>query len=234
MGGDAGAAGLSCDGWLAQFLGKPAWHLKRPEERVPALPEAPVFVDAKIPVARIADLARLQSAGFAMVDVNVQLLRPATLAAPMPVAGRARLAGPEDELAVRDVAGQVFVYDRFHVDPRVDHGAANALKSAWAGNYFNGSRGEWMVVGLHDGAVAGFLQLLAGAEDTVVIDLIGVAGTAQGQGLATAMIAHALTTCALGKAMRVGSQLANSPALALYQRLGFAISSADFVLHYHG
>ena len=95
-----------------------------------------------------------------------------------------------------------------------------------------------MVVAETNGQVVGFLQLLWGQEDTLIIDLIGVAPENQGKGLGRAMICHAAMH-GTGDHRRpakilVGTQAANIPSIRLYESLGLRMYSAQYALHYHG
>ncbi|MBZ0167290.1 MAG: GNAT family N-acetyltransferase, partial [Candidatus Omnitrophica bacterium] len=78
-----------------------------------------------------------------------------------------------------------------------------------------------------------FIQLLKTA-DTLIIDLIAVDETARQRKLATDMIHYAQKNCR-GNCVkyRVGTQLANTPSINLYQNLGFYMTRKDYVYHYH-
>lgn len=215
---------LKRDAWLSQILGKPAWHLSGADF---SAPEGHAFIDAKIAVDDVPAILALQAKGFAVMDVNVLLERPAGALARL---GAAREAMPDDASAVTSLASEVFVYDRFHRDPAIGHATASRLKAEWAGNYFRGARGDRMIVAEDGGHVCGFLQLLTAADGATVIDLIAVGPQNRGRGCARAMITLA---AADGRPMRVGTQIANLPSLALYESLGFRIASASYVLHLH-
>jgi ribosomal protein S18 acetylase RimI-like enzyme len=218
---------VKSDPWLSQILGKPAYHLSGAAFTPPA---GRAFVDAKVAVDDTATLLHLQGQGFAVIDANVQLLRPAGA---MPAGGvRVRPAVAGDEPAVRAVAADAFIYDRFHRDPAIGHDAAARLKAEWAGNYFAGKRGDRMIVAEDDAGVCGFLQLLRGTDGGTIIDLVAVANRSRGRGAARSMIAIAANTTDTG-ALRVGTQLANLHSLSLYETLGFRIISAAYVLHLH-
>jgi ribosomal protein S18 acetylase RimI-like enzyme len=195
------------------------------------LPTGRAFVDAKVPTDALDRLQQLEAAGFAVVDTSVHLTRAA---GPLDLeTGQARFATPADEAAVRAVAAEAITQSRFHLDPAIPKATAHRLKADWAGNFFAGRRGDWMVVAEEAGEVCGFLQLLR-SEDGVVIDLIGVSGRRRSRGLGGQMVAFAARHC-LGRPARltVGTQIANVRSLAFYQRLGFTITSALYVLHLH-
>ncbi len=215
-------------------MGKPCFHLAvggralGPED----LPPGPCFVGAKVPVEDAGALLDLQGLGFRVVDTNVQLARPA--AGMGAGVGSVRFARPPDEPGVRSLARAAFTHSRFHRDPDVGVELAGRIKEEWAANFFAGGRGHWMVVAEEQGGIVGFLQLLAGAEQSVVIDLVAVAEAWRGRAVARSMIAFASTACRGEPApLRVGTQLANAPSLRLYTKLGFALESASYVLHLH-
>ncbi len=222
---------LRPDPWLSERLGKPAFQVGR-DIAAAGLPPPPSFVGAKLDVGDTEGLLRLQALGFRVVDTNVQLRRDA---APwVAQAGPARFAENEDEAGIRAIAGEAFIYDRFHRDPIIGGAAAARIKADWAGNFFAGKRGDWMVTAGIPGRPEGFLQLLKGDNGTIVIDLVAVAPAHQGKGLARAMIGFAARACMDRAApLRVGTQIANLPSLSLYARLGFNIVSAAYVLHLH-
>ena len=143
-----------------------------------------------------------------------------------------RPARNDDADAVVRVAGAGFSKSRFHADPQIDRVIANRIKADWAGNFFAGKRGDWMVVAEREGQIAGFLQLL-GRDGHLVIDLIAVDSAARGKRLATNMIEHASASLMPGAPMRVGTQLANTASVRLYESLGFRLVRAEHVLHCH-
>jgi GNAT superfamily N-acetyltransferase len=200
---------------LAQVSGKRAWML-----------------DVKVGVRRVAEVAALTERGFRVIDTNVQLTRRP--GASVPGAASCRFAIATDEAAVRGVAAGSFSQTRFHLDPRIPKASADRIKEEWAGNFFSGSRGEWMVVAEDGGVVAGFAQILRDASGSLVIDLIGVQPSSRGKGLGRSMIAFASQAC-LGRAapMIVGTQIGNTGSQRLYENLGFRVTDASYVLHLH-
>jgi ribosomal protein S18 acetylase RimI-like enzyme len=80
----------------------------------------------------------------------------------------------------------------------------------------------------------GFVQVLRGKGDSLVIDLVAVRPGSRGKGLGRAMIAFAAQAC-LGQPapMVVGTQISNLRSLRLYESLAFRVSAAEYVLHLH-
>jgi dTDP-4-amino-4,6-dideoxy-D-galactose acyltransferase len=196
------------------------------------LPHGDAFISAKVDVADKSSLQTLKNIGFERVETLVTMQRPSTPMAP--AGGSARFARASDVGAVRAIARRAFVFDRFHADPEIGPAIASRVKEEWAANFFAGKRGDWMVVGEDEGGVVGFLQLLKGPSDELVIDLIAVCDRHSGKGIARAMIGFAYENC-LGRpvSFRVGTQEANAKALALYQKLGFRRAFERYTLHKH-
>lgn len=198
-------------------------------------PACHVFVSAKVPTPDTACVAALEGLGFRVVDTNVQLERE--LAAPWPKSPTAAgyavgWSAPEDQEAVAHLAGQSFRSSRFHLDPRIPREAADRVKACWAANFFSGERGNAMAVAHREDEAVGFLLLLhAGSE--LVIDLVATGAEHRGRGLAAAMIRFAARKCPDFETLVVGTQVANTPSLRLYEKLGFRVRGASYVLHRH-
>jgi ribosomal protein S18 acetylase RimI-like enzyme len=145
-----------------------------------------------------------------------------------------RLAKPEDKSKVKALAGSCFRYSRFHLDPAVGLELANKIKAEWAGNFFDGKRGQAMIVAQKGNDIVGFLQLLDDKKGTITIDLIGVDEKSRQQGVAEAMINFAQAQVPNAATIAVGTQIANVPSVRCYEKLGFKFAKAAYVFHYHG
>ena len=181
-------------------------------------------------------MAALEGLGFRVVDCTMTLEKPRapTEDTTAPEHG-VRMALASDESLVAALAKDSMTNSRFHLDPAIPPQLAGRIKEEWVRNFFRGTRGQWMVVAARDQAVEGFLQLLQGSDGALIVDLIAVAASARGCGLAVAMSRFAERECETsGGAVRVGTQVSNIPALRLYTKLGFQSVSSTFVLHCHG
>lgn len=228
---------LTTDAWLSGVFGYPALRIgfDPAGDRLSTLGNhGRFFAYAKLDVSLIARLSMLIDTGFRVVDT--------ALTFDGSISGtsgtRVRFAGPADRGQVSAIAGKAFLFSRFHLDPRVPPGVADIIKSSWAANYFDGGRGDGMLVAEVDGAVVGFLQLLRAQQDVLVIDLIGVDPAHQGRGLGREMILHAarhgIGDGWVPKKITVGTQAANMPSVRLYESLGLRFKSAQYVVHHHG
>lgn len=226
------------DAWLAGRLGCAVYTVEPGTEAGEVATHAgerPALYQAKVTAEDVAAVRELATVGFYSVDVNVTLARePDASAAPQRYAvvhGR-----PEHRDAVLAIAGSCFRYSRFHLDPAISQEAADRVKRDWAASYFDGARGDHVLVALDGGDPVGFLAVLArkdGARDVRVIDLVGVATAAQGAGVGRDLTAAFLAEAATAAAVEVGTQAANLPATRMYERMGFAVARTTWVLHRH-
>lgn len=232
---------LQPDDWLSEILGKRALRVVLDESSnhegplASQLADEPLFATAKVSVEDITLVTRLQDLGFRVVDtaLTFELDRLAGCST-----DGVRFSEEQDRDRVVDIAAHAFVYSRFHLDTMIPNQLADRVKAEWVANYFNGARGDAMVVADRGGAVAGFLLLLRGREGSMIIDLIAVDAKHVRRGLARAMVAYAATH-GFGDghaptSIRVGTQAANTSSVRLYEDLGFRLCCAQYVLHYHG
>ncbi|MDD1662940.1 MAG: GNAT family N-acetyltransferase, partial [Methanomicrobiales archaeon] len=136
-----------------------------------------------------------------------------------------------------DIAGSCFVHSRFHADPLIPKAFADTVKQKWIANSLSGKRGEGVFVAETGGRPVGFLAVTAAGDagDRVrVIDLIGVDRGFQGRGAGSSLVASFINDSAGAcDRLRVGTQIANIPSLRLYEKFGFRIAGASYVLHAH-
>ena len=133
-----------------------------------------------------------------------------------------------------EIAGQSFAYSRFHQDPLIPLDVANAIKADWTEAYFDGTRGNEMIVAINEGQVSGFLLLIENGNK-LIIDLIAVDKKFRGRGYASGMVEYVL-----GHApshinyISAGTQENNRASTAFYKALGFAPKIRQLTLHKHG
>lgn len=191
---------------------------------------------AKTDTSAVAAVRELGTAGMHVVDTTVTLERAAG-EAPEPPDGVEVNDCPSDQAdAVLDIAGSCFRYSRFHVDPQIPRPLAHRIKREWVASYVRGQRGERLLVATAGGRVAGFLAVLSAAEagrQVRVIDLVGVDERSQRSGVGIALVAAFIERAGTADLLRVGTQVANLPSLALYHRCGFRIAGTGYVLHMH-
>ena len=231
------------DGWLTDVTGIPCFSMDAADAKdVPELPsgvpDGAAFLFAKVPVTRVDVVKALTRAGFYLVDTNVTLQHiasaPSDEASPAVVIEQ---AAASDHAAAQDIASNSFRYSRFHLDPGFPRALADRVKREWVRSYCERRRGSELLVARREGQVAGFLAVLTTSDDgrtAAVIDLVAVDRSAQGVGVGTALVRHFVREWRKrADVLRVGTQLANFPSLALYRRCGFSVVGAKYVLHAH-
>ena len=225
------------DAWLAGILGKPAFKVDAGDAAAVRdhLKGRTAYYFAKVDAADVTRTKELLGAGFFVADVNVTFaVAPSKLVgvtSPSVDVGAMPAAKKEEVLAI---AHDSFKYTRFHLDPLVGKATADLVKKEWVRNYAEGKRGDHLFVATKDGTPLGFLAALKSHDgDTAIIDLVGVKPDAQRQGVGRAMITRFADHYRATKELLVGTQVANTPSVRLYESMGFRLKSSQYVLHLH-
>jgi ribosomal protein S18 acetylase RimI-like enzyme len=234
------------DSWLSEVLGMHVCKLKVDDTTLAAdhitrrgdflkylAVKKQLFAYAKVPVHSIASIAFLEDLGFHLVDTNITFEKHI---GPTPAAAgpcTIRSASNADEVQTVALASRAFRYSRFHLDHHLAEGIADRIKAQWVKSYFAGQRGDAMIVAETERTIIGFLQLIQNNDESVTIDLIGVDTTQRRRGIASALISFAEAQFPAARRLRVGTQLANSPSLKLYEHLGFRLCDSQYVFHFH-
>ncbi len=236
------------DIWLSEVLGYNAYRVMEldqcpflsKEDLIPPSCTSPIFYFAKVPVKEVDIVHSLCSAGFRVVDVNIIFEREPSRdldneisSSPITV----RYMRESDRGMLLDIAGSCFVYSRFHLDPFIPTQMANTIKREWVANYIQGKRGNGILVAELNGRLIGFLadlHVILTGKKIRVIDLIGIDKAYQNRGGGRQLVSCFIKN-AVGKfsVLRVGTQIANLPSMHLYEKCGFRIIDAAYVLHAH-
>ncbi|OGV50884.1 MAG: hypothetical protein A2X49_05570 [Lentisphaerae bacterium GWF2_52_8] len=238
---------LKKDAWFSGLFGRDSFILNASPEWIEAvsvqnsreaaefrdLLSGPVFVYAKVPTDSLAAAHFLESFGFRLIDTNVLFDRELPGGPAAPFSPAVRLARPEDREEVMRIARENFIFSRFHLDPMIPRDTANEIKAQWAGNFFNGKRGDAMLIAENEGELAGFCQMLF-KDGLATIDLIAVEKKHRRLGLSAALVAAAESHYTKkATRMLVGTQVANIPSMRSYEKAGFRIRDSKYIFHYH-
>ncbi|MFL2541233.1 MAG: N-acetyltransferase family protein, partial [Candidatus Latescibacterota bacterium] len=191
------------------------------------------FIQSRVPMADLEVARKLKFLGFKEIE---QLITFETSISKVQFRkqSKVRLAVSEDRERVVEIARRAFSYSRFHQDPLIASGLADAIKADWTEAYFYGTRGSKMIVAVNKGEVSGFLLLIENG-DKLVIDLIAVDKKFRGRGYASGMVKYVL-----GHApshinyISAGTQENNRASTAFYKALGFTPKIRQLTLHKHG
>jgi GNAT superfamily N-acetyltransferase len=238
-------ATIRTDEWLSEICGYPVFRVDASADvsieqvvREHMRSEPRAFYYIKVDAEAVGTMRALVAAGFCPVDVNVLFASPSADIRTEPAEGIAvAQAHPTQRDSVLAIAETCFRYSRFHLDPQFPKALANRIKRAWIANYFDGGRGDRLFVATRGHRPIGFLAALRIERPggvVAVIDLVGVEPQSQGLGAGSSLVAAFAefyrTRC---ERLEVGTQLANTPSIRLYQRAGFSLSSGKYVLHMH-
>lgn len=197
------------------------------------------FYFVRVPADRVALVDAGQALGFGVVDVNVTLTQPGSRAGEIGTVPGVTVtsARPDHSTDAIEIAGKAFHFSRFHLDPRIDRAVADRVKREWIRSYTLGKRGDDLLVAIIENQVVGFLAALRvvdAGRRVAVIDLIAISADYRKRGVGTALIAHFIAKYRdSSDDLRVGTQVANVASFRLYQRTGFSISRAEYLLHLH-
>lgn len=233
------------DPWLAQIFKRDVYQiflesgvLKKSgtdlHHLIHELQDHSVFLYAKVPVIDAAAIQFLEDLQFHLVDTHVtfeKLIENTKYS--LSGYSQIRFAEPQDQSQTVNLALGNCTTSRFHLDPLIPTELANQIKAEWAGNYFKGARGDRMIVASAGNKLAGFLQILYRNDRTLTIDLIATDAKERRKGIASDMIAFAVTELTGFSKLRVGTQISNIPSLRLYEKLNFQICASDYIFHFH-
>lgn len=229
------------DVWLSGICDQPVFRVSHVEadpssdKLASHVVSGKAFYYAKVDTADVLAVRALCRAGFFVTDVNV------TFAAPPSAIHGATTSDvdvgpmvPADKERVLDIAHDSFRYTRFHLDPLVPKAVADRVKREWVRNYADGKRGDALLVATASTKPLGFLAALkVDASSTAIIDLVGVSTDAQRRGVGRAMLLAFAARYRDMKELVVGTQVANTPSVRMYETLGFRLKSSQYVLHRH-
>jgi ribosomal protein S18 acetylase RimI-like enzyme len=228
------------DYWLGGILGTSAYRVVASVSNLVAtdLPQGECFLEARVDANDAEGLANAQALGFRVVDCTVTFERPAEVGVPQRQSVNSslniRFAEVVDEDSVRELAREAFAHNRFRRDPEIPDRIADKIKEEWAANFFNGQRGDWLIVAEDETGIVGFLQIILQQDDVLLVDLIAVASHRRRRGVASLMMEFSLRKCLDEPVpLRVGTQLSNQGSIKLYQGMGFKLTKGVYLLHKH-
>ncbi len=212
---------LEKDQWLAKYFDGDAFYYK-PPYGMDNLPKG--FIFTKLPVDHVKDVGLLFKQGFKIVEVAIQFEQHAPMLNKQNSQVTVDFVSKEqDKNGVIKIAENAFIWSRFYQDTDIPKDIASKIKKDWVTNYFSGQRGDNMIVARINNEVVGFILLINN-----IIDLIAVSTENARQGIGSLLIQFANSKIGLLKA---GTQLINKSSIALYEKSGFFLKQANFVLH---
>jgi len=228
---------INQDKWLSEIMNKNVFSMNIDLAMLcsesfvkKSLPKTNSFIFCKVPVSKIGSSIFLEKLGFYIVDTQIQMNKKSK--AYKKNIKQTRFVSNDDRVRVVEIAKNNFVFSRFHLDPSIDNSMANLIKEKWVDNYFNGLRGDYLIVKDLDSLVIGFLLIIKKGKD-FIIDLIAVDSNYQKLGGGSDMILCLESLFDQEATIIVGTQAANIPSICLYQKHGFRINNSSYIFHYH-
>lgn len=211
------------DEWLSQYFKGGAYSYSKSHHKdCQEIQQG--FVYTKVPSENQDEINTLIKDGFKLVEVLVLFEQKNPVANHTKPENNIGFVKSEDEQGILEIAKNAFLTSRLYQDSRIPHAVASRIKEDWVANYFAGQRGDNLIVARVDGRVAGFLLLI----NKTTIDLIAVSPSYHRRGIASSMIGFANQTLGL---LNAGTQLNNPGSIAMYEKCGFFMKYAYFVLH---
>lgn len=133
-----------------------------------------------------------------------------------------------------NVAKSAFKYDRFHSDPNIKTECADNYYYQWVKNSFSGYA-DGVLVPLFEGEIAGFMTYninnVDSSTSTIVLNAVDPRFREKGIYQATLL---KCTKDLLNKSSKIhiGTQVDNIPVQRAWQKLGYKLIDAKFVLHF--
>lgn len=215
---------LCRDEWLSRYFDGGAYIYQHIDNDEASREMKKGFLYTKIPSENLELCNQLMHDQFRLVDIALLFKQKTPINFDVKKNLTVDFVKKTEEKEIINIAYQSFTFSRFHQDTRIPKNVANQIKADWVKNYFLGTRGDNMITAHVDGNVVGFLLLI----HQHTIDLIAVLPSFQKQGIATVLMGFANQKVGLLKA---GTQLNNQGSIMMYQRSGFFLTQAHYVLH---
>lgn len=211
------------DEWLSQFFEGGAYSYSSSDDKDYRNIQQG-FIYTKIPSENQSEIHTLIKDDFKLVEILVLFEQIKNVISKPRIEIDIDFVKPKERQDVVEIAKKAFITSRFYQDGRISHSVASQIKENWVANYFNGQRGDNMIVARVDGKAIGFLLLV----NKTIIDLIAVSQIYLNKSIASSMIAFANQNFGL---LSAGTQLNNQSSLTMYEKCGFLLKKYHFVLH---
>lgn len=195
------------------------------------------YVTARVESSDWLRVHELGLANFQPVDGLLtfgQTLKEEPMLVPPPQPFQLRAGKSEDERGVGELAASVFSRSRFHNDPVVGLERANHLHCEWGKNTVRGVAAQKVFVVEVKDQLVGFVSCKV-HHSIGVIDLIGVAPRATGQGLGKLLLNQAAHWFWRQKLqhIEVSTQMNSREAIRLYQGSGYTFQISHLTFRWH-
>lgn len=227
------------DVWLSNLIGKDCFTVQESFVSSPKFHLIPnSFYQSKLKIQNVFGINELLKKGFKVIshDVTFSLDIKEFIKSESINNGFTIHFEKRDKKKAKQIcalAEEAFAFDRFHLDDEIPKIVSNQIKREWVYNFFNGKRGDYLLVASKEQEIYGFLLLIID-DKNAIIDLIAVNKTQRGNGIGRELISCTLKNIPKGVSnIIVGTQLENISSVALYKAIGFKPINNTVNLHLH-
>ena len=194
------------------------------------------LISISIAPDRLDEISLLQYAGAKAVDLSLTMLLPNLSRRPRNLKKvEVRLSEKKDKERVKNIAGSIFEFGRYHRDPEFPNQLANKRFEFFIENAIDCPKeGECVFVAEHAGQVSAFMivQRFGGAARWQLGGVAPDESTAMLGPLFFSGVADALESKGF-KSARAKISAANTGVLNLYSTMGFIATKPEWVFHLH-
>lgn len=217
---------LNSDTWLEKILKRKCYNLELDEKNGKKFSSFPTgFITCKLNSNHFEESFFLQSKKFIFIDNQLTFRCKFQK---MKSKKNCGLAISDDKDRILELS-KFLDNSRFNIDKNISSQESKMIKKCWVSNFFNGQRGDGLIVYKEKNTINGFLLYLR-KEHYVIIDLIVVNPKTRMKDIGKNMI-YFLSSLYEGSDIQAGTQSSNSTAITFYQKLGFKLSSSKIILH---
>lgn len=217
---------LNSDPWLEKILKKNCFNLeldKKHGKKFLSFPKG--FITCKLNAGNFKELFYLQSKKFIFIDNQLTFISEFEKNR---IGNSCNFATANDESHVLKLC-KFLNNSRFHKDMNISCKESNLIKELWIKSFFNGGRGDGLIISKEKNTINGFLLYLKKKEE-LIIDLIVVNPKKRRGNIGKNMV-YFLSSLYKGLNIRAGTQSSNLIAINFYQKLGFRLLSSKIILH---
>jgi TDP-D-fucosamine acetyltransferase len=182
----------------------------------------------RVPAEELRLAGAAEQSGLRLVDVALDLATSLVGRQVLGVSPGIRPATADDLDVLRSIAESAFEFSRFAADPFFSSQQVAGFYRQWISNLCGGLAKIVLVAEASD-EIVGFTSCALQPEGTGRIPLIATSDEHRRQGVGRALVDASLRwfSAAGTRNVRVKTQAANYPALAMYHRAGFTVAAAE-------
>ena len=170
--------------------------------------KSPILDDEKIKILKIE--------GFKFIEHSI--LYKLIIKKNYKINNNFREANIEDREELKNMAKNSFINSRFFNDQNIAISIAEKVKVNWIDNYFNGKRGNSLIVAEENSIITRFILLIF-KDDRIIIDLIAIKKNYRGMNIASNLIQFTISKFNKYNLILAGTQKIIQPQLDCMKKI---------------